>query len=97
MLQSTAYADNAQMNATLVQLINQINAMMPLIDAAEKQQDKTAPMQFHYDTFIDANGIQHNGLRQDLLTIRQSLINEINQPPLAPRTIIPLQLDYVEP
>lgn len=91
----TAYANNEQMNATVVQLINQINAMMPLIDTAEKQQDKTTAVQFHFDTFTDVNGKEHNGLRQDLLAIRASLIAQINEPPIEPRLVLPLQQDYV--
>ncbi|MFN7098252.1 MAG: RAQPRD family integrative conjugative element protein [Gammaproteobacteria bacterium] len=94
---SPVFADNEQMNTTLVQLINQIDAMMPLIDQAENEQDKQASEQFHFDTFTSADGKAHNGLRQDLLEVKRALIAQINQPALSPRTVAPLQGDYVSP
>ena len=83
------------MNVTLTRLINQINAMMPLIDEASREQDKNPRVKLHFDRFVDAEGVEHQGLRQDLLAIRDALIRHIDRPALEPKTIKPLEHDFV--
>lgn len=90
-------ADNAQMNESLVQIIAQLNATLPLIDTAERQQDPNTAVQFHFDAWVDAKGVKHAGLRQDILAIRQGIIEQINQPAMEPRTIKPLNHDFIGP
>lgn len=94
---NASFAGNSEMNQTLVQMVNQLNALLPLITEAQKQQDKNTPTQFHFQTWTDSKGIQHAGLRQDILAIRQGLLDQINQAPLAPRTVQPIHNDFVGP
>ncbi|WP_028389154.1 hypothetical protein [Legionella fairfieldensis] len=95
MMVGTGFADNAALNETLVRLINQINAMMPLLDEASEETESNARLVFHIDSFIGPDGKKRAGVRDDLLAIRNSLIEFINQPAVAPKTIKPLALDYV--
>ncbi|WP_115304162.1 hypothetical protein [Legionella beliardensis] len=95
LLVNTGCADNAALNETLVRLINQINAMMPLLDEAQDEQEPNARIALHVERFVDGEGKTHAGLRDDLVAIRNSLIDFINQPAIAPKIIKPLALDYV--
>src|SRR5688572_17770831 len=81
---SSLYANNEQMNESLVKIIHELDAIMPLMDEAQQEQDKNTLAQFHFDDFKDVNGVKHEGLREDILSIRQSLINEVNNAPLEP-------------
>ena len=91
----TGFANNANINETLVRIINQINAIMPLLDEAETELNPNARIQLHLKSFTDNEGHQHAGVREDLLMIRNGLIDYINQPVIAPRKIKPLNNDFV--
>ncbi len=93
---ANSYADESQMNETLVQMVNQLNAMLPLIDKAEKEQSPKSATQFHFESFKDVDGLTHPGLRQDVLAIRQGVMAQINQAPVEPRTVTPIEGDYQE-
>lgn len=90
-----AQASTAQMNQTMVRMINQIEALFPLIAQASKEQDKTARVQFHFDEWVDASGVKHDGLKENLLDIRVAIINQINQSNLTPKKVAPISGDYV--
>lgn len=90
-----AVAHNTELNETLVRIINQINAIMPLLDEAQPEVTPNARIQLHIEGFDDAKGQHHAGLRDDLLNIRNGLIDYINQPVIAPRKVKPLALDFV--
>lgn len=89
------WANNPDLNETLVRIINQINAIMPLLDEAQTQINPNARIQLQIESFEDTQGQPHAGLREDLLSIRNGLIDYINQPIVAPRKIKPLELDFV--
>ena len=91
----TSYASDAALNQTLVRIINQINAVMPLLDEAQGEIEPNTRIQLHIDTFEGSDGKQHAGLRQDLLSIRNALIDYINKPTIEPKTIKPLALDFI--
>lgn len=90
-----AKANTEQMNETMVRMINQIDALFPLIEQAAKEQEKNARIQFHFDNWIDANGVKHDGLRENLFEIRAALINQINQSNLTPKIVAPINGDYL--
>lgn len=92
---TVAHADQQQMNETLVRMINQIDAMMPLVQKAEKEQPKNERFAFHFTQFEGSDGERHNGLKEDLLEIRQALIAQINTPSVDPYHIKPLNNDFV--
>ena len=94
-LMTATYADTIQMNNNLVRLVNQIDAMMPIIDAAQKSQDPNARVQFHFETWTDNQGQVHLGLREDLFMIRQALVSQINNTNLTPTYVPPLENDFV--
>ncbi|MGQ3890142.1 hypothetical protein ACQUW5_14070 [Legionella sp. CNM-1927-20] len=95
LLANVSFAQNDALNETLVRLINQINAMMPLLDEAKDEQEPHARITLHIERFTDREGRVHAGVREDLLAIRNSLIEFINEPAIAPKTIKPLALDYI--
>ena len=91
----SGFANDAALNDTLVRIINQLNATLPLLDEAQDQITKYSRVQLHIDHFEGPDGKTHPGVRQDILSIRNALIDFINKPALAPKTIQPLALDYI--
>ncbi|MFC7782829.1 hypothetical protein ACFQY6_14255 [Legionella taurinensis] len=98
MLSTTCFATHASeeaLNQTLVRVINQINAIMPLLDEAETEIEPNTRIQLHIESFEGSDGKSHPGLRNDLLVIRNALIDYINKPAIEPKTIKPLALDFI--
>lgn len=90
-----SYAQEDALNQTLVRVINQINAIMPLLDEAQTEIEPNTRIQLHIENFESSDGKTHAGLRTDLLTIRNALIDYINKPAIEPKTIKPLALDFI--
>lgn len=95
MISLHSWANNPDLNETLVRIINQLNAIMPLLDEAQAQISPNARIQLQIEGFEDAQNQHHAGLREDLLNIRNGLIDYINQPVIAPRKIKALEMDFV--
>lgn len=91
-----AHANEDAFNQTLVRIINQLNAINPLINEALQSQPKNARIQLHLEQFEGADNQKHNGLREDLSAIKKALIAYLNKPAIAPRAIKPLALDYID-
>lgn len=91
----TARADTMQMNETMVRMINQIDAMFPLINQASHQQNKKARVQFHFYTWTDSSGVKHDGLNESLLKIRRALVQQINHSSLTPKEVKPINGDFI--
>jgi len=67
----------------LMRLTQEINALTPLIDAAEENADKAARIRFRYDW-----------LRRDLARIREGLLTHATADQAEPRRYPPLRGDY---
>jgi hypothetical protein len=91
----TTFANDAVLNQTLVRIINQVNAIMPLLDEAQSEIEPNTRIQLHIEPFKGSDGNIHAGLRTDLLSIRNALIDYINKPAIEPKTIKPLALDFI--
>ena len=89
------YATDDELNTTIVRVINQMNAILPLLDEAKDEIKPNARIQLHIDSFEGADGMQHPGVRDDLNSIRNALIDYINQPAIEPKTVKPLAFDFV--
>lgn len=89
------YATDDELNTTLVRVINQLNAIFPLLDEAEGEIKPNARVQLHISTFDGADGVQHPGVREDLKSVRDALVNYINKPAIEPKTVKPLTFDFV--
>lgn len=95
MLTFNVKASNPQLNETLVRIINQINAIMPLLDEANEEIEPDTRIRLHVDSFEGADGQKHPGIRDDLINIRSALIEYINNPVIEPRIVKPLALDFI--
>jgi len=80
----------------LVQLINQLNAMLPIIRMAEKSQPKNQRVNFRYYAWKDAGGNKHNGLLEDVQAIKTGIEEKLNAITIEPRAIAPMGGDYVD-
>lgn len=90
-----AFSSEAELNRTLIRVINQINAILPLLDEAAGEVEPDSRITLHVDAFIGSDGKKHSGVRDDLLAIRNSLIDFINKPAVSPKTVKPLALDFI--
>lgn len=90
-----SYATEAEMKETLVQIIEQLESIKPLVNKAEKEQPKDARVKVQFDSYKDAEGLAHNGLKQDINSIQKSLEDIVNQQGLEERHIAPIKSDFV--
>lgn len=96
LLSTCTYANDIAMKKVLVQIIAQIDAIMPLIDEAKDNQGGDTRIKFNFDKFKNSKGKITNGLRDDLIAIKQGIVEYINKPDIAPKTIPNLEFDFVE-
>lgn len=89
-------ANNEQERIYLTQIVNQLEALRPLILAADKEQEKTNRIKFHYFAYFDSNEKKHNGLLEDILAIEQGIQEKINKPISEPRNFQKIKGDYSE-
>jgi RAQPRD family integrative conjugative element protein len=93
---NVSLASSEQERLYLVQLVNQCEAMKPLIRAASQQQPKNQRITFHYTAWTDAKGIKRAGLLEDIQAIQTGIEEKLNHIAIEPRTVIPIQGDYLE-
>lgn len=94
-LASIACAETSELNNTLVRVINQLNAVLPLLDEAKAEINPNSRLQLHIDAFEGADGQVHAGVRDDVLALRNALIACINKPAIEPKTVKPMAFDFV--
>jgi RAQPRD family integrative conjugative element protein len=89
------FANDIQEKTYLEEIVNSLNAIQPLIIAAEKEQPHNTRVKFHYTKFKDGEGIWHNGLMDDMHAIKNGIIEKLNQVTLEPRVISSIEGDYL--
>lgn len=89
-----AAASNAQMNATLVQVINQLHAITPQLRRAKAEQAKNPRIKVHFSAWTDSRGQRHSGVIDDINAIEQALITTVNRQAVEPRRVAPLNTDF---
>ena len=78
-----ASADAQNEREVLARLVNELEALEPLLDAAEAEANPDARVRFRYDW-----------LRADLRQIESGIQDHIEAPHVEPRTFPPLRGDY---
>lgn len=88
-------ADQGAMNQTLVQVVEQLQQLKPLIQqaAAEEPQDLSA--QVHFTAFVGPNGQIQNGVMEDLNALQSGIEQIINLQQIDPKNYAPISGDYV--
>jgi RAQPRD family integrative conjugative element protein len=89
------FADDAPMKEVLVKIIKQLEATKPLLNEAQQIQSPYPRVKIHFDPWIDANGVTHPGLRQDILRIQRALIHAVNRDNMEPRSYQPIKDDFI--
>ncbi len=79
----------------LTQLVNQLDAMKPLIIAASKQQPKMDRVLFRYVAYRDANQTWHPGLLDQINHIQQSIQFKLDHALSEPALLPSMQGDYI--
>lgn len=92
---SNVFATESKENMYLIQMLNQLNALKPLLYSAKKEQDSHARVKFHYTDYRDADGHVHNGLLEDIHAIQQGIQAKLNKPLSTPRYFESIKGDYI--
>lgn len=95
LLSAMSFSSQVELNKTLVRVINQINATLPLLDEAQEEIEPNSRTQLHIHAFEGSDQKTHPGVRDDLLAIRSALIDYINKPAIEPKKVKPLAFDFV--
>lgn len=95
-LSQTAGASNDLLNEQLVRIINQLNAIKPIIKEAERYQSQSTPVKFHLKAFKGADNKMHNGVYEDIELIKKGLIAYLNKPAIAPKKVSPIEGDFID-
>lgn len=95
LLSVRTFASESLEKIYLVQMINQLEALKPLIMAAKKQQPNNLRIKFHYTSYRDASNKLHNGLLEDINEIEKGIKAKLNQTSNEPRRFLPIKGDYV--
>ncbi len=92
-----AHSDR-DLNTTLARIINQLDAILPLIEQGEKEQclEPQQAVRFHFAGFVTQDKQYHPGLKEDVLAMRHSILKAIHQTPVAAKAFQPLSLDYID-
>jgi hypothetical protein len=88
-------ASERQEHIYLTQIVNQLDAIKPLIQAASRVQPKTHRRLFHYTAWQDAKNKWHPGLLDDLNQIESRIEKKLNH--VEPALFLPIQGDYLTP
>ncbi len=92
---TNCFASSATEKMYLTQILNQIDAMQPLIIAAEKAQSANTRIKFHYTRYRDSYRNWHNGLLEDVQAVKSGIIQKLNNISVEPRVITPIKGDYI--
>lgn len=96
LIASPAWASSEQEREYLLQIINQLNAIKPLILAAEKEQPDNNRFRFHYIAYQGQDGKKHNGLLEDLNEIERGIAARLNNTTSEAHLFPPIQGDYTD-
>ena len=94
-LSTSCFATNDQMNEDLVKVVQELQSIKPLLEKAEKEQEKNTRIKINFEDFKGPNGKTHNGLKSDIETIQKSIIEIINSETIEPRVVDPISGDFV--
>jgi RAQPRD family integrative conjugative element protein len=88
-------ADQAQMNQTLVQVVQQLQQLKPLIAEAAMEEPDNMKSSVHLTAFTGPDGQVQNGVMEDLTALQSGIEQIINQKQIDPRTYAPISGDYL--
>lgn len=95
-LSQLSLAANELLDEQLVRIINQLNAVKPIIKEAVRYQSDKEPVKFHLRAFKGSDDKMHNGVEEDIELIKKGLIAYLNKPAIAPHKVSPIEGDFIE-
>ncbi len=90
-----AMANETREKIYLTQIINQLEAIKPLVVSANQEQERGARIKFRYTSYRDANGVSHNGLLEDINAIEKGIQKKLNHAISEPRHFQAINGDYL--
>lgn len=92
---TSAFANEEKERAYLFQLLNQLEAMKPLVISVSKEQSKTTRRPFNYMGYCDSHGKFHNGLINSINQIEQEIHTELYHLTVEPHKLPAIKDDYL--
>lgn len=89
------YADQSQMNQTLVQVVEQLQQLKPLIAQAAAEEPVDMQSSVHFTSFTGPYGQTKTGVIDDLNALQSGIEQIINQQQIDPRIYTPISGDYL--
>jgi RAQPRD family integrative conjugative element protein len=93
---TNSHAGETQERVYLTQIVNQLNAIKPLIVAAQNEQPQGNRVKFHYSHYINADGRIQNGLLDDINAIEAGVREKLDKMPESPHEIKPIAGDFID-
>lgn len=91
-----SFASDSAFRAKLVEEINQIDAAVYVAQQARDLQGEASNTVFHFELWHDDNGVIHQGLIDDLKTIRRGISQYLQPDSLDTPNLAPIKGDYVK-
>lgn len=95
LISMSLYAGEKEMNTYLFKIVQEIDAISPLIKMAEKESPKNSRIKFHFSKYTNGKGKNVNGLKDDLQEIKKSILEHIEKPRTSPRKIDEMNFDFI--
>jgi RAQPRD family integrative conjugative element protein len=92
---TNAVANEENEKIYLIQMLNQLNALKPLIISASNEQQKNSRFQFRYTAFVNSNGKLQNGLLEDINELKKGIQARLNQKEVESQRFEPIKGDYI--
>lgn len=89
------FADQSQMDQTLVQVVQQLQQLKPLIAEAAAEEPADMRASVHFSSFTGPDGQTQSGVMDDLTALQSGIEQIINQQQIDPRIYTPISGDYV--
>ena len=90
------YASDEQERIYLTQVLNQLNAIKPLLVSAAREQPTSNRVTFHYTKFRHSDGKISNGIIEDINEIENGIREKLHYSSRSPHTFKPIKGDYVK-
>jgi RAQPRD family integrative conjugative element protein len=92
---NSVFSSEEKENMYLIQILNQLDTLKPLVIAASKEQPENLREKFHYIAFKDQNGKSHNGLIEDINELIKGIQEKVRREGEEPHVFQAIKGDYI--
>jgi RAQPRD family integrative conjugative element protein len=94
-INTSALANEEKEKMYLIQMINQLDALKPLVIAASNEQQENSRQKFNYTAFVNSSGKSQNGLLEDINELKKGIQARLNKTETEPHRFEAIKGDYI--